>query len=150
MIRKSLELQAEAIEAHKPDVVIGPQPPPPLTKIGSSYGGGIAVLALQYGIWSGPTVLLCPAYKKLCDRAHMEATPLAAAGCDRPWVAVVHGDADQDVPLEHSRHLVDGCTLATLRVVADNHRLERHAPQMGEWVRAAHEEWIVALAAKSR
>jgi alpha-beta hydrolase superfamily lysophospholipase len=36
----------------------------PALVVASSWGGAIATLALATGVWTGPTVLLAPAYAK--------------------------------------------------------------------------------------
>jgi ribA/ribD-fused uncharacterized protein len=102
----SIATQAAALEAFRPDVVVG-----------SSFGGAVTVALLARGVWRGPTVLLAPAAAKLGvdNRLPGEVT-----------ATVVHGVDDDIVPLADSRALVAGTAPArvTLREVPDGHRLQ--------------------------
>jgi dienelactone hydrolase len=108
--------------------------------VGSSNGGGLAVRLLAEGKWRGPTVLLCPAQDKVARlslRRPLRLHSLSPEAQGR--VRVVHGDADDVVPLAHSQALVAG-TRATLEVVpGGDHRLGAVATPEGlaRWVRAA-------------
>ncbi len=59
IIQKCLSLQEKAIKDFSPDIVVG-----------SSFGGGIAVLSLMNGTWTGPTILLAPAAAQLARRSY--------------------------------------------------------------------------------
>ena len=94
-----------ALRSERPDIVIG-----------SSFGGAVAVRLMALGEWTGPAVLIAPASAKL--------------GSDRVLppgmrVIVLHGDADDVVPIEDSRALVAGAGPGVeLREIAGgDHRL---------------------------
>ena len=91
----------------EPDVVIG-----------SSFGGAVAVRLLNEGAWAGPTVLIAPAQGRVGSDA---ALPADAR------VIILHGDADDIVPIAHSRALVEGAGPGVeLREIAGgDHRLNR-------------------------
>ncbi len=100
-----LAQQAEAVRDFHPDVVVG-----------SSFGGALAVLLLEGGVWRGPTLLLAQAIFRVRDEA---ALP------DGAPVLLVHGTRDDVVPIEGSRRLARTGTpgLVRLREVDDGHRL---------------------------
>lgn len=125
MWRRSLEVQRAALRANTVDVVMG-----------SSFGGAVALELLARGDWSGPTVLLCPAHRLLAARARLAPTALPRAL--RAKVLVVHGRADETVPLAHSRELASARSDVTLVEVDDDHRLTRTATpeNFREWVGA--------------
>jgi len=104
--------------------------------VGSSFGGAVAIALLQRGAWRGPTVLLCPAHERVAERA-WRAPPagLATLPGAGSAIIVVHGNADEIVPLEHSRRLVRG-SQAELREVEDDHRLTKtaNAEALRSWV----------------
>ena len=79
---------AAAIAEHAPRVVVG-----------SSYGGAVATKLLLDGIWSGPTVLIAPAARRL------GLDPALPPGAR---VIVLHGELDDIVPLADSHRLVAG------------------------------------------
>ncbi len=96
-----------ALSAERPDLVVG-----------SSFGGAVAVRLLCAGAWRGPTVLIAPAQARvgLDTRLPPDAR-----------VIVLHGDADDVVPVADSRALVAGAGPGVeLRVIAGgDHRLNR-------------------------
>lgn len=128
MWNRSLALQREQLRTHAIDVVVG-----------SSFGGAVALELLARGDWSGPTVLLCPAHRLLAARARL--TPSELPKELRAKVLVVHGRADETVPLEHSRALVDGRSDVTMVEVDDDHRLTANSTpeRFREWVGAVVE-----------
>lgn len=94
-----------AVLAERPDVIVG-----------SSFGGAVAVALLQDGAWAGPTVLIAPAAGKL------GLPDVLPAG---PRVVILHGDADDVVPIADSRRLAANPGV-DLRVIAGgDHRLNR-------------------------
>jgi pimeloyl-ACP methyl ester carboxylesterase len=104
--------------------------------VGSSFGGAVALELLHRGAWRGPTVLLCPAHERVAERAWRAPSPgLAALSEVAGGVVVVHGRADEIVPIEHSRRLVHG-SRAELVEVEDDHRLTKTATS------AALRSWI--------
>lgn len=98
-----LETQRAAIAAHEPQVVVG-----------SSFGGAVVVELLRRGEWRGPTLLLAQAALRVDSEARLPA--------DLP-VLLVHGLADEVVPVEQSRALAATSPLARLIETEDEHRL---------------------------
>jgi hypothetical protein len=126
-LERCLHAQAEAIARFAPDVVIG-----------SSWGGGVAQLALARGVWTSPTLLLCPAlgramvaaawpfrgessggFEQVC--AHVRALDEAT----RARVLLVHGDADDVLPIELSRAFALRGGVRLVEVGGGGHRLDR-------------------------
>ena len=75
--------------------------------LGSSWGGAVAAALVAEGAWSGPALLLCPALSKLeqrgVARAGTIATRLGALdAAQRKRTLLVHGDADDTIPLADS------------------------------------------------
>jgi hypothetical protein len=113
MLQRSVAVQRQALASHQIDVVVG-----------SSFGGAVGLALLQRALWSGPTVLLCPAHQLVAQRAMM---PVPAGLAALPTliaahVMVVHGRQDDIVPVAHSQALVAGSG-STLVLVDDDHRL---------------------------
>jgi predicted esterase len=101
----SVAAQAEQVRARPPDVLVG-----------SSFGGAVTLALLQRGIFSGPSVLLAPAYRHF----HVEERIP-----DRLRVLIVHGRKDTVVPVEDSRALSKTGTPGRVELVEvdDEHRL---------------------------
>jgi pimeloyl-ACP methyl ester carboxylesterase len=99
---------AHAIERLQPEVLVG-----------YSWGGGIATLCLERGVWRGPTLLLAPAGTMLNAHAGRAAPSLAAclSRADAlPAVTICHGDQDAIVGVDDSVALArttdpDRCSL---------------------------------------
>ncbi len=98
-----VQIQRHALDA--PDVVVG-----------SSWGGLVTSVMLVEGIWTGPTVLLCPALRVMERRlpvlrsgprsadtliARLAALPQA----QRAQICLVHGTADRTVPFADSEEI---------------------------------------------
>ncbi len=95
----------EAIVQFRPEVVVG-----------SSFGGGLAMLLQQEGLWKGPMVLLAPAGAKLFAVHSLTTTAP---------VAVLHGRQDDIVAVADSVALAQHARGdVTLRLVDDDHRLQ--------------------------
>lgn len=58
LVSRCIEQQAKEVRHFRPDVVLG-----------SSFGGGIALMLMNRGVWRGPTVLLAPAAAKVTRHA---------------------------------------------------------------------------------
>lgn len=97
--------QAAALGAQRPDVLVG-----------SSFGGAVALVLLQRGLWRGPTLLLAPA------GGHFALEPRLPDGVP---VTIVHGTRDEICPIEWSRALGRSGSpgLVELVEVDDEHRL---------------------------
>jgi alpha-beta hydrolase superfamily lysophospholipase len=96
--------QAE-FDRHQPDVVVG-----------SSRGGAVA---LNIDSGTARLVLLCPAWKKW-----------GTAKVARPGTVILHAEADDVVPIAHSRELLESSGLpeSALLVVGTDHRLADPEP----------------------
>lgn len=70
----------------------------PRVVVASSFGGAVAVRLLHEGAWAGPTVLIAPAQARL--GADIGLPPGAR-------VVVFHGEADQVIPVDDSRRLIE-------------------------------------------
>lgn len=84
--------------------------------VGSSWGGAVAAGLLATGAWNGPAVLLCPAlnlkesWGGASPHPTLSATAVTAALAALPAehkarILLVHGMADETVPVEDSRAL---------------------------------------------
>ncbi|MFZ5442510.1 MAG: alpha/beta hydrolase family protein [Myxococcota bacterium] len=112
VFRRSVAVQAQLLAREKVDVVVG-----------SSFGGAVALELLRTAKWAGPTVLLCPAQRRVAARAWWPSPTLPATASR---VLVVHARQDETVPLADSHLLVKG-TAAALLEVDDDHRLSATA-----------------------
>jgi pimeloyl-ACP methyl ester carboxylesterase len=121
VFRRSVDVQLALLRANQIDVVVG-----------SSFGGAVALELLVSGAWKGPTILLCPAHRRVAGRAWRPAPSLPA---DASKVLIVHGRQDETVPIDHSRSLARG-TAAKLIEVDDEHRLAATATpeRFKEWI----------------
>lgn len=117
-MRRALEacvhLQALAIKDFRPDVLVG-----------SSWGGAVALRAMEKGIWTGPVVLMAPAtatrgaWRLVWPEWQPELSAAAASCC-----ILVHGADDDTVPPAASRELAQRCDLAEfIEEAAGDHRL---------------------------
>ncbi|HVV81504.1 MAG TPA: hypothetical protein VHE35_00445 [Kofleriaceae bacterium] len=125
VFRRSVEVQRRALEQHRIDVVVG-----------SSFGGAVTVELLRSGAWRGRTVLLCPAHVLVAHRGRRAAPSLRSLPAEvRERIVVVHGEADDIVPVSHSKVLVHG-TGARLILVDDDHRLTATATadNLSAWI----------------
>lgn len=103
---KPRQAAEDAIGAAAPDVVVG-----------SSFGGGLALLLQSEGVWTGPMVLLAPAGARLFGLTTLSTTAP---------VAILHGRQDDVVAVDDSKALAANAVGdVTLRLVDDDHRLLR-------------------------
>lgn len=114
-----LEVQTAAIASHQPEVVIG-----------SSFGGAVLLELIRRGVWRGPSLFLAQAALRLDSEASLPP--------DLP-VLLVHGLADEVVPIAESRTLAATSALARLVEVDDEHRLLEltRSERLAELVREA-------------
>lgn len=129
MLQRSVAVQRQALAANQIDIVVG-----------SSFGGAVGLALLQRALWSGPTVLLCPAHQLVAQRAMMPVPAGLAAlpNLITAHVVVVHGRQDDIVPVAHSQTLV-GESSSTLVLVDDDHRLTATATEANftNWIKQA-------------
>ena len=102
--------------------------------VGSSWGGAVAAALVADGSWEGPAVLMCPALNLKERRAggSLDAA-LSAASITAGLAAMpperkarcllVHGDADETVPLDDSRALSRATGIALEVVEGGSHGL---------------------------
>jgi alpha-beta hydrolase superfamily lysophospholipase len=92
-------------DRHRPDVVVG-----------SSRGGAVA---LNIDSGDARLVLLCPAWKRW-----------GSAATAKPGTVILHSEADDVVPIAHSRELLarSGLPASALIVVGNDHRLADPEP----------------------
>jgi alpha-beta hydrolase superfamily lysophospholipase len=97
---KSVEIAQAEFDRHQPQVVVG-----------SSRGGAVAMNISSGG---AALVLLCPAWKKW-----------GTATTVKPGTVILHSEADDVVPIAHSRELLvrSGLPETDLVVVGNEHRL---------------------------
>ena len=99
----SVSVQAEAVARFSPQVVVG-----------SSFGGAVLCALLKRGLYRGPSLLLAPATRLYDPQV---ALPRGRA------IVIVHGIADDVVPIELSRALAASAPGVVLHEVEDDHRL---------------------------
>ena len=82
--------------------------------IGSSWGGAVACALLAEGTWSGPALLMCPALNKLGQSSGSDNISgaivqglNAMSESQKSRCLLIHGDADDTVPLEDSMKLAE-------------------------------------------
>jgi alpha-beta hydrolase superfamily lysophospholipase len=102
---ESVRIAQAAFDQHQPAVVVG-----------SSRGGAVAMNIDTKG---AALVLLCPAWKKW-----VTATTV------NPGTIILHSEADDVVPIAHSRDLViqSGLPATALVIVGNDHRLADPEP----------------------
>jgi alpha-beta hydrolase superfamily lysophospholipase len=102
---KSVEISQAEFDRHQPQVVVG-----------SSRGGAVAMNISADG---AALVLLCPAWKKW-----------GTAATVKPGTVILHSEADDVVPISHSRELLSrsGLPETALIVVGNDHRLAEPEP----------------------
>ena len=96
--------------------------------LGSSWGGAVAAALIADGAWSGPALLLCPALSKLeqrgVARAGTIATRLGALdAAQRKRTLLVHGDADDTIPLADSEAIADDAGIELEVIEGGSHGL---------------------------
>jgi alpha-beta hydrolase superfamily lysophospholipase len=102
---ESVRIAQAAFDQHQPAVVVG-----------SSRGGAVAMNIDTKG---AALVLLCPAWKKW-----------GTATTVKPGTIILHSEADDVVPIAHSRELViqSGLPATALVIVGNDHRLADPEP----------------------
>ncbi len=128
---KCVDVASDALRAREAD--------PPDVLVGSSWGGYVALVLVAEGVWSGPTVVLCPALRLL--ERHLGKVPRGGAGRSADALTerlctlgadgrsalrrlvIVHGTEDETVPIQDSRRLAEqtGCRL--VEVAGGDHPL---------------------------
>ena len=110
---RCVEIQAAAVQRVEPDILIG-----------SSWGGAVAAELLISGVWSGPTILLAPALRKVAERAQRTDPSEALGQLEREQaILVFHDPSDDVVPHADSVELGRGECVELRSVDAGGHRL---------------------------
>ena len=102
--------------------------------VGSSWGGAVAAALVAGGSWSGPAVLLCPALRVKERWAGASLHPsltsetvtaaLAALPAERKArMLLVHGTADDVVPIDDSRELSSSTGIGLELIEGGSHGL---------------------------
>jgi len=92
--------------------------------IGSSWGGAVAAYLVAEGTWTGPAVMLCPALRELWRHgAEMDIIErLAALPAEhKARCLLVHGDADETIPISDSVTLSNETGIDLVVVERGNH-----------------------------
>jgi hypothetical protein len=116
-ISKSLtacvDIQRGALAQQEIDVVVG-----------SSWGGAVCIELLVAAHWSGPTLLLAPAWQKVQERIDPERVPAVYArlqALSAP-IRILHAPDDDVVPIAHSERMAGG-RIGLTPVPGGGHRL---------------------------
>lgn len=94
-----VDIQRGALATHDIDVVVG-----------SSWGGAVSAELLLAAHWTGPTLLLAPAWQKVQERIDpSRISPVYARlqSLSAP-IHILHAPEDDVVPFEHSQRLSGG------------------------------------------
>jgi alpha-beta hydrolase superfamily lysophospholipase len=113
---ESVEIAQAEFDRHQPQVVVG-----------SSRGGAVAMNISVGG--AALVLLLCPAWKKW-----------GTATTVKPGTVILHSEADDVVPITHSRELLvrSGLPETALVVVGNDHRLAEPEPLAALLAAVAH------------
>lgn len=110
---RCVEIQARAVVEYEPDLIVG-----------SSWGGAVTAELLIRGVWSGPTILLAPAIRKVSERTQRTDPSEALAQLERAQpILVFHDLHDEVVPHADSVALGRMCGIELRSVEAGGHRL---------------------------
>ena len=108
--------------------------------VGSSWGGAVATLAIAKGLWTGPTILIAPAYKLAVGNS--QSDPLFSPSAIYDTIAqlamdkiiIVHGTKDDTVPIADSREMATAIGAELIEIEDGDHRmrclLEGENPQL--------------------
>jgi len=106
----------QALTEAQPDIVVG-----------SSWGGAVAADLLVHDLWTGPTVLLAPAIRRVCVRARRgdgsKEEALLRARSQRAPIVIFHDPSDDTVPHQDSVELARGSAIDLRSVDGGGHRL---------------------------
>ena len=117
----------------------------PTVLVGSSWGGAVAAALVAEGAWRGPAVLMCPALAKRErqlgeDEGRPELTTkhitacLAALPDDiKSRIIIIHGTADDTVPIEDSRDLSVATGIRMREIDEGSHGLSKFVSEGRLW-----------------
>eukprot|EP00730_Choanoeca_flexa_P012004 TRINITY_DN3024_c0_g1_i2.p1 TRINITY_DN3024_c0_g1~~TRINITY_DN3024_c0_g1_i2.p1 ORF type:complete len:247 (+),score=23.68 TRINITY_DN3024_c0_g1_i2:3-743(+) len=121
MLNSATSIQTKAIASFKPDLIVG-----------SSFGGAVACHLIAQQRWSGPTLLLAPAYLQILNRARRELCDTSMQALkrysDQSNVLIVHSDNDTTVPPADAvaLHRMLGSSSQLKALAYDDHRLKEY------------------------
>lgn len=111
-----ISIQQRALEAYKPDIIIG-----------SSWGGAVTGELMRRGLWTGPTILLAPAYQKVMLISNVpnlnDRLQTLRQLSRTQHFAIFHDPTDNTVPYVHSQTLAMNTSITLHTVDAGGHRL---------------------------
>lgn len=110
MLEKCVEIQKNAIETHKPDILVG-----------SSLGGAVVVELIRRKIWTGKALILCPAFQLIQEHCGNPGPYIFPSNMSR--VLICHGTHDETVPLAHSIALSTQGNFELQKISFGDHRL---------------------------
>jgi len=102
-IKTCYQIAKEAVEIHKPDLIIG-----------SSFGGGITITLMQNNVHKGKAILLAPAGVKYGLSTHIP---------QGNQVVIIHDRSDEIVPYQDSVLIESMNDNSTLITTTGGHRL---------------------------
>jgi alpha/beta superfamily hydrolase len=102
-IKNCYQIAKEAVEIHKPDLIIG-----------SSFGGGITITLMQNNVHKGKAILLAPAGVKYGLSTHIP---------QGNQVVIIHDRSDEIVPYQDSVLIESMNDNSTLITTTGGHRL---------------------------
>ena len=124
-VQKSLAgcLQCQEEELAKTDASKG-------VLIGSSWGGAVATLAIAKGLWTGPTILIAPAYKLAVGKSQDPDFSISAIysaitqrGFHLPTDHHRSRSEDETVPIADSREMAAAIGAEFLEIHGGDHRM---------------------------
>lgn len=110
-----LDVQREALETFRPHVLVG-----------SSWGGAVAMELLLEEAWTGPTVLLAPAFatvRRATGRGIGDGESRLRALAERSPITIVHDPTDDVVKHHDSLRLAAGSSIDLRSIDGGGHRL---------------------------
>mmetsp|Transcript_16620 Transcript_16620/g.30102 ORF Transcript_16620/g.30102 Transcript_16620/m.30102 type:complete len:229 (-) Transcript_16620:8-694(-) len=145
-MREALADSFESCVAVQREALAHPDGARPTVLVGSSWGGAVAAALVAEGTWRGPTVLMCPALaereRKLGEiegrqelsTAHITASLAALPDALKRQCIVVHGTADETIPLEDSRALCEATGIRLREVEGGRHGLSTFVSEGQLWI----------------
>lgn len=114
LLEKCISIQEKAIKEFKPDIVVG-----------SSFGGGICVLLAMRKIWTGKTILLAPAQKKMLQRAGISTKDVSVKNL--AYCHLIHGVNDTVIDLQDSVELAETANTENIdfSIIDDDHGMDK-------------------------
>jgi len=109
-------------------------------------GGAVALWLLYTGVWDGPALVISPALKRALTVRHskeeaqerMEEVYATLRSKYEGWeslVTIIHGDADDTVPVDDSNELCDKTGFNLIIAPQGDHKLNYYLIRDGNLVR---------------